>query len=243
MGIVVFNGISSKDVGVEVETFPSYAIPEKEYDVVHVPGRNGDLIIDSGTYKNVKRSYAVSVATHDKFTYSQVMNKVAEWLHSASGYARLEDSYDRDYYRMAYYNTAVSFENIFNQAGRGTIEFICKPQRFLKDGEIPVTFTSNGSIQNRTINPASPIIKVIKTQADSTGTLVIGDIAISIAEGSGSPIIIDCELQDAYSGDVNKNSVITLTSGVFPKLYPGSNAIQINSAISSIEITPRWWTI
>ena len=47
MGVIVFNGISSKDVGIEVETFPEYTIPEREYEAIHVPGRNGDVIIDN----------------------------------------------------------------------------------------------------------------------------------------------------------------------------------------------------
>ena len=37
MGIVMFNGKSSKDVGIEVETFPTYDVPEKEFEVIHVP--------------------------------------------------------------------------------------------------------------------------------------------------------------------------------------------------------------
>lgn len=241
MGIIVFNGISSKDVGIEVETFPSYSVPEREYDVIHVPGRSGDLVIDSGTYKNVDRSYKISVATRGSATYSQVMNRVAEWLHSASGYARLEDSYDEDFFRYAYYNSAVSIENLFNEAGRATIKFMCKPQRYYKSGEVPIKFTAAGSIQNRTINASSPIIKIVKT--DTIGSVVIGDVTLTLSSDSGTNITIDCELQDAYYGDVNKNSVITLTSGVFPKLYPGSNAISFNGGITSVEIIPRWWTI
>ena len=241
MGIIVFNGISSKDVGIEVETFPSYSVPEREYDVIHVPGRNGDLVIDSGTYKNVDRSYKISVATRGSATYSQVMNKVAEWLHSASGYARLEDSYDEDFFRYAYYNSAVNIENIFNEAGRATIKFMCKPQRYYKSGEVPIKFTSAGSIQNRTINASSPILKIVKT--NTIGSVVIGDVTLTLSSDSGTNITIDCELQDAYYGDVNKNSVLTLTSGVFPKLYPGSNSISFNGGITSVEIIPRWWTI
>lgn len=241
MGIIVFNGISSRDVGIEVETFPTYDIPEREYEAIHVPGRNGDVIIDNGTYKNVNRTYKVSIATYD-IPYSQKMAGVAKWLHSAPGYARLEDSYDPDFYRFAYYNEAVSIENLFNEAGRATINFVCKPQRFFKSGDMPVEFAANGVIQNRTVNIALP--KIIVTKNGLQGAITIGDATITLAASSGSPIIIDSELQDVYDSlGENKNSVITFNDGIFPLLQPGSNSVSISGGVTKVEIIPRWWTI
>lgn len=241
MGIIVFNGISSRDVGIEVETFPTYDIPEREYEAIHVPGRNGDIIIDNGTYKNVSRTYNVSIATYN-IPYSQKMAGVAKWLHSAPGYTRLEDSYDPDFYRLAYYNEAVSIENLFNEAGRATIKFVCKPQRFFKSGDMPVEFTTNGVIQNRTVNIALP--KIIVTKNGLQGAITIGDATITLAASSGSPIIIDSELQDVYDSlGENKNSVITFNDGIFPLLQPGSNSVSISGGVTKVEIIPRWWTI
>ena len=55
MGIVIFNGISSKDLHIQVQTEPDYDFPEKDYNVTHVPGRNGDIVIDQGSWQNVSR--------------------------------------------------------------------------------------------------------------------------------------------------------------------------------------------
>ena len=101
MGVITFNNITSSSLGIEVETFPNYEVPEKEYQITHVPGRNGDLVVDTKTFQNVPRPYEVSVATRNGETFTQKMNAIAEWLHSASGYDRLEDTYEPDYYRMA----------------------------------------------------------------------------------------------------------------------------------------------
>lgn len=240
MGVIVFNGISSKDVGIEVETFPEYTIPEREYEAIHVPGRNGDVIIDNGTYKNVSRSYKVSIATYD-IPYHQKMSGVAKWLHSAPGYARLEDSYEPAFYRLAYYNESVSIENLFNEAGKATINFTCKPQRFYKSGEQTISFSSAGEIQNGTVNIALPLIKV--TKVNLQGRIMVGDATITIASDSGN-IIIDSELQDVYDADGNnKNSVVTFDSGIFPLLQPGSNEISFDGGITKVEVIPRWWTI
>ena len=240
MGLIVFNGISSKDVGIEAETFPEYTIPEREYEAIHVPGRNGDVIIDNGTYKNVSRSYKVSIATYD-IPYHQKMSGVAKWLHSAPGYARLEDSYEPAFYRLAYYNESVSIENLFNEAGKATINFVCKPQRFYKSGEQAIAFSSAGEIQNGTVNIALPLIKV--TKVNLQGHITVGNTTITIAADSGN-IIIDSELQDVYNADgENKNSVVTFDDGIFPLLQPGSNEISFDGGVTKVEVIPRWWTI
>ncbi len=239
MGIIVFNGISSRDVGIEVETFPTYDVPEKEFETVHVPGRNGDVVIDSKTYKNRNRNYKVSIAALD-IDYHQKMRKVSEWLHSADGYVRLEDSYEPDFYSLAYYKNAMNIENLFNEAGRGTLTFICKPQKFLKSGETPITFSSAGSINNSTNELALPLIQVNTNNTE--GSVTIGDCTFTILANSGTSITVDSELQDAYAGTVNKNSFLRLDDGEFPPIKPGLSSISMSGGVQSISITPRWWT-
>lgn len=240
MGVIAFNGVSSADVGIEVEKFPSYDIPEKEYDIIHVPGRNGDIVIDTGTYKNVSRIYEVSIATRG-IAFHRKMGRVAQWLYSASGYARLEDSYEPDSYRLAIYNKKVSIENLFNEAGKAKLEFNCKPQRFLKSGDIPTTITTSSILYNNTPFDALPLINVVTD--DTAGELVVGDVVLSIAANAGTNLTINSELQDVYSGTANKNSYVTLNSGIFPKLVPGNNTISFTGGIQSVTIYPKWWTI
>lgn len=241
MGIIVFNNIPSTSVGIEVSTFPQYTLPEKEYETVHIPGKSGDLVIDTGSYKNVTRSYQVNAATYDIVRYDQKMNAIAEWLHSTSGYCRLEDTYEPDFFRLAYYQEGVSFENLFNEAGQGTLNFICKPQRFYKTGDVGVKFTENGKIQNRTNFTSKPLLHIVTN--DTAGTVTIGSYTIGIKAESGINITVDCDLQDAYYGTENKNYCIVLNDGEFPKLTPGENVVSFTGGIISVEVIPRWWTV
>ena len=50
MGNFKFNGTSSEDLGLVIQTPPTYSFPERELETVHVPGRNGDLIIDKNNF-------------------------------------------------------------------------------------------------------------------------------------------------------------------------------------------------
>lgn len=139
MGEIVFNGISSKEYDIQVEHPPGYQIPERDCDVIHVPGRNGDIVIDKGSYKNVERSYQIAVGSLDK-DFIDLVNPISEWLHSGVGYCRLEDSYEPEYYRLAMFNENVEIDNIEFHGGRTTITFDCKPQRFFKSGDESIVF-------------------------------------------------------------------------------------------------------
>lgn len=266
MGVIIFNGLSSKDRGIEVWQAPTYQVPQKDYDSVHIPGRNGDLIIDKKSYKNVARQYTVSFGREGRKDFTSLANALAEWLNSASGYARLEDSYEPDYYRLAYYQKEVDIANAYQIAGSATIEFTCKPQRYLKSGDKVVRFQRNlqdisdsssqlvldssgnninGYLESRKYlnNPtqfaSSPIIKVY---GSGSGEIQIGDSAITISSVD-EYLVIDCELMEVYKDEDNCNSKIKLDSNKFPELNPGLNEISFSGDVTYIEVIPKWWTI
>ena len=232
MGVIIFNGIPSTNYGTHVEKPPVYATPERDYEVVHIPGRNGDLVIDNGSYQNVTRKYSISVGEIDG-NFTTLAAGVSEWLHSASGYARLEDSYESDYFRLAYYVADAEMENLFHQAGKMSIEFNCKPARFLKAGERAVPFTTAGSLRNPTV------------VVSGSGTLTVGDQTITISGLTNSTrMVIDSELQDVYEEGslTNLNSKVSFSDG-FPLLSPGVNTITFTGSITSVEVVPRWWIL
>lgn len=264
MGEIIFNGRSSRDIGLEVETFPMYQTPKRSYEKVHIPGRNGDLLIDSGSWENATRTYYISIGSHDESYYS-MMNRVYEWLRSTTTYARLEDSYEPECYRLAVFLEESDMSNIYNQGGKTTIEFDCKPQRFLKIGDEPIdigqmienledsigelVLDSNGRpissynekyfrIQNPTGFVSLPIINVY---GYGSGTLTVGDYPVIISEIGGA-IIIDSEIQDAYYNTINKNSMITIPNG-FPKLSVGKTSIGFSGGITKVEVVPKWFTL
>ncbi len=205
MGVITFNGVSSDDLNVVVEYFPNYTVPEKVYQTVKIPGRNGDLIVDSGTYNNVVRTYDIAIAD-PKFIedFSAMVNPVAEWLTSTNGYARLEDTYDDKYYRMAVCTNGYTVTNLLNAAGRCSIEFNCKPEKYLKSGTETIIVTENKSINNPTKFDSKPLIRV---HGFGKGVLTINDIIIECEVEEY--LDIDCYCMDCYKGQMNVWSEIT----------------------------------
>ena len=236
MGIVMFNGTSSQDLHALVQTAPEYEFPEKDYSVTHVEGRNGDIVIDTGSWQNVPRTYNLAIDTR-KISYAEVASKLVQWLHSASGYARLEDSYEPDFYRMAIYKDSGSISNIYSKAGQIEISFNCKPQRYLKSGEVSDLFTFNTEYRNPTDFPSKPKIVI---HGSGSGTVKIGAYEITIFNILDG-MTVDCEIQDTYKNDINCNSRVSIAE--YPKIIAGNNLISMSGGVTSIEITPRWWML
>lgn len=204
-------------------------------EIIQIPGRNGDLIIDSGVYNNYAQSYEVYFNASKNRTPKQ-SRMVREWLQTATGYQKLEDSYDPEFYRLAYFSGPAEIENIMNQYGRMTISFMCKPQRWRKDGDTPCLMTVPQTIYNE-LFPALPLIKINGTGA---GNLYVGGYTVEILS-LDEYVMLDSDTQNAYKGTLNKNS--TISAPEFPVLQSGDNVVDWDGNITSIEITPRWWTV
>ena len=133
-------------------------------------------------------------------------------------------------------------ENLFHQAGKMSIEFNCKPARFLKAGERAVPFTTAGSIRNPTFQKSFPKLTVV---VSGSGTLTVGDQTITISGLTNSTrMVIDSELQDIYEEGslTNLNGKVSFSDG-FPLLIPGVNTIEFTGSITSVEVIPRWWIL
>ena len=208
--------------------------PERDQEFVKVPGRDGDLILDNGRYNNITVSYKAFIIRN----YNYNMMALRNALMSKKGYQRLQDTINPEEFRLG---KAIPFnieEHGILKAGEFTMQFVCKPQRFLTEGEIPIEVTAATSLLNAYEETAKPLIR-----AYGTGTFSIGGVAVEITSAS-SYTDIDCELQEAYKDTLatNCNSNIVLTNNVFPVLKPGENAITL-SGITKLEITPRWWIL
>lgn len=233
--MIWWDGKCSSDVGVVVERYPNQNGPERRLEVIQVPGRNGDLVIDSGAYNNYAQNYEIYFNAGENHTPKQ-SRMVREWLQAPPGYRRLEDSYDPEFYRLAYFLGPAEIENIMNQYGRMIISFVCKPQRWRKDGETSCLLTVPQTIYNESF-PALPLIKINGTGA---GNLYVGNYTVKITS-LDEYIMLDSETQNAYKGTLNKNS--TISAMEFPILQRGENPISWDGEITKVEITPRWWTI
>ena len=54
MNYFVYNGVSSLDMGLRIESKNVFSAPEYDVTFQSIPGRNGDLILPNGRYPNIQ---------------------------------------------------------------------------------------------------------------------------------------------------------------------------------------------
>jgi len=234
-GLIVYGGESSSDYGMVVSEAPAYERPNRKQTIYTVPGRNGAVVFQDDAWEDVVRSYNVWIAEGVQ-PLSVKVSAFEAMLNSMKGWQRLEDSFEPDVFRLAYYSGGNDFSNKMTQYGEATINFTCRPERFLKTGEQEVTVINNQKIVNQTRFTAKPLIHI---EGSGTVTVAIGGNTISAS--ITDYINIDCETMNAYRlAAENKNSDI---SGSFPKIIPGENTVGITGTTTKVTIVPRYFTI
>lgn len=105
MNYFVYNGVSSLDMGLRIESKNVFSAPEYDVTFQSIPGRNGDLILPNGRYPNVQVTYSVFLPAKSIAELAEKITKVKAWLYGEqNAYHTLSDSYDTVYTRKAVYS-------------------------------------------------------------------------------------------------------------------------------------------
>lgn len=244
-GLIVFGGERSDNYGMVVSEAPSFERARRKQTVITVPGRTGDVVFQEDAWEDVPRPYNVFIAEdlqedsggNISGTLAERVDEFEAMLNSKTGYQRLEDNFEPDIYRRAYYSGGDGFSNELLAIGRATINFTCDARRFLKSGEDPVEVDDGDTLTNPTRFASKPLIHI--EASNETISVSIG--GKTITADVTDYINIDCERMNAYRLPVeNKNDDI---SGSFPTIPSGSNTIGITGNYTKVEITPNWFTV
>lgn len=236
-GHFVYDGRSSKDFGICIEETPSLDRPERKYNVYKVPGRNGDIVEMTDAWENIDKTYEVWAANDNFREVAQDFNAISEWLFKSKNYARLEDDFEPEIYRLGYFVGPLDVDNLLNLYGKTKITFNCRPERFFKSGEHIIEVISGGYIENPSTFTAKPLIKVT---GSGNCSISIGSHTMNI-NNLTDYIYIDCDNMDAYRQLAeNRNRNI---SGQFPVIDAGQQLVITTGNVTKVEITPNWFTI
>lgn len=236
-GLIVWGGEPSSDYGMVIGEAPAFDKPIRRTEVFNVPGRNGSVLFQDGSFDDVIRTYKVWVG-ENKNNLSDRVNALTAWLYSKKGYTRLEDNFEPDVYRLAYFSGANNVSNDLMQYGETEISFTCRPERFYKNAENPIAVSNGDKLVNTTKFASKPLIYI-----EAAGTVVLSINGVSITATVTDYLYIDCERMNAYRlTSENKNDKI---SGAFPNIVPGTNGvgISVTGTLTKVEVTPRYFTV
>lgn len=233
IGNLVVGNVNCKDYGVFVTDAGIYASPKPDYTSYEIAGRNGDLHINNGRYKNVDITYQAFMPQEFEDRFVPFRSAIL----SQEGYVRIEDDFKQDMYRLGRLKSGIEGKiKLARGIGTFELEFDCKPQWYLKSGEQETVFTKNGSILNPTVFPSKPLIRVY-----GKGTVTVGTNVFVINTAGTEFIDIDTDSKQAYEGAANRNSNIKVNQ--WGSLTSGNNTITLGTGITKVAVTPRWYEL
>lgn len=246
--VITFAGRSLSDFNTFMDQSKSFGSPEKDYEIISIPGRNGDLSIYNNRFKDI----TVSIPCFIRDNFLENFRALTQYLNSVDGYQRFETSKEPDYFRKALFLGLVEPNtSAFNKSGKFTLNFRLNPQRWLKSAEDMIDITGiDWNVNNPTNMPSKPLFRFYENGeirvVDPATDEYIGKVTIT--NNVDKYVDIDCETFDCYSesGGVITNRNADVTFVIDPILQPGDNRVLytvMNPGAIVLEIIPRFFMI
>lgn len=211
---LTFNGFNSKDFGVYITGEAVYNAPERDVEMIDIPGRNGSFARDNGRFNNIIVEYTAGMFGDAQTDFAEGISEFRNALCASVGYCRLEDDYNPDEYREAVYKSGLDVSpELMGRAGEFKITFECKPQRFLKSGEIAQIIAASGdTLENPTRFASRPLLEVT-----GYGTIGLNGDEVEIISGpiGRTPLLLNKRM--------TKGAALTASFSVTPN-YANMNS-------------------
>lgn len=158
---LTFGGDQSGDYGLYISGAGAFNAPQRDVEMVTIPGRNGAFALDHGRFENIEVTYPAGVFGTDDNDFASKVADIRAWLCSKKGYVQLTDEYNPSEYRLAVYKSGLDVSLAELKAGEFDLVFECMPQRFLTNGSTAETIASSGdTISNPTLFNSRPLLEV-----------------------------------------------------------------------------------
>lgn len=201
---LVFDGINSKNYGVYISGNAVFNAPERDVEMIAIPGRNGTFALDNGRFHNITVTYHAGLFGDTETDFAEAISDFRNMLCARKGYCRLTDDYNPDEYRMAVYKSGLEVDVASLEAGQFDIVFECKPQRFLTSGETATAYASGATITNPTPFESHPLLA-----CDGYGTVAINGKEMEISVDPLGDVVL------RNSSSMPQYSVFTVNSAKY----------------------------
>lgn len=139
---LIIDGVSSANYGAYVCGGGTWKTPKRKGNSVNVSGRNGNLWIDGDAWEDVPIKYDIILNNNN----AEILDAFTSWLAFMSrGQHRIEDTLHERYYRIGRVNCSVTPKVVEKwNSSKFSVEIICRPEKFLKQGNEPFIFAPIG---------------------------------------------------------------------------------------------------
>lgn len=219
--MILWNGKDFKDIGVIVEYIPKISKPKKRMTQYEIPGRNGFLTIDEGSYE----AFPLQIECHAKDGTD--FNEICSFF---DGFGTLSLDGKKQY--TAIVNNSIEFEKV-QMFKRFAVSFLINP---ICEDMVSTIFNVENSGTSLVINDTYTDIEPIISLTCS------GDVSVTInhqtfyLNNTNGTYILDSKLKEIVQNGFNKSY---LMNGDFVVLKKGQNLIEYTGQITQLTIEYR----
>ena len=230
---LTFDNKTSREFGVYITGEAVYNAPEREVEMITIPGRNGAFALDKGRFENIPVKYPAGIFAENESDFAQAMSDFRNFLCSKQGYCRLTDDYNPNEYRMAVYKSGLEVDPAQLRAGEFEILFDAMPQRWLTSGETKQPIAASGdTITNPTLFDSKPLLEV-----DGSGSISFNGQSIEIESSTVGDIVIASTLSNIVYSGLTFSRTIALAQVDLDKLNTGDTiSISANNIIANVVL-------
>ena len=246
---LIFGDVNSSDYGIFISGAGVFNAPKRDVETFSIPGRNGDFLLDRNRFENITVTYPAHCKAPDLATFREQLSAYRNALASQKGYQRLEDTINGSEYRLGAFVGGFEAEPIgYSTSATFDLVFDCKPQRYLKAGELPVTIASGDKLTNPTLFESRPLI-----MARGYGDIELNDDVITINDTVVGQIQLTSRTQKSASihnvyyadGMLNVDDSIGMNPGTGGDVSLSlSDAVisevTINNTNTDLNVSAKW---
>lgn len=227
-GEIFFNCNSSYNMNLRLTEYPTIPRLNEEYEDIPVEGKNGNLTINKGTYKDRTIPFTFTILSDDIVVD---FDRVEEWFTNIKDNALFYEKEDKAYRVKKI--VLGDFQKEFKSIGSFKVDFICKS--FMESvNKLTYKYTQNPIFYYNGHFKAEPIITVIGSGtiqiSFNNETFTINNVVTSVTINTE---LMACVLADGTNAIWNGN---------FPTIQKGQNTVSVTSGTVS-EITTEFYAL
>jgi len=229
-----YKGINARDMHLRVLNDIEFASPRRDVNLIQIPGRHGDLVMDNGRFESVKRAVPCRMEVPSHVNAEEVISQINNWLIDDGRQHELLWENDPEFiYRASIYDDVIS-QRILPHYGKTIVNFTIHPIKYLRTSLVERQITSGTSMNNPFTAPAKPIIRIV---GSGNINLNVGGRQV-VLTGIDRGCILDSENQTILTFD-GQRTIFDRMRGSFPELKPGNNVVTFSGNNVQVFITPR----
>lgn len=226
---IFINRLNLAAIGFMITQRPDMPAPQRRFKEIEIPGRDGTLTIDEGTYDDIDLKVELNYVSHPD-RWHERFRQIKMILRDAKG-AQLRFSDDQGYFMKIKKCSLGTNERVLRVGGKMKATFTLDPFFYAESGLSEIH--SWQTIMNN-FDLSQPVYRIT---GEGMCTLTVN--GKTMKANVGQNLIIDTSLRLAYrtDGTIQNTSV----SGSYEDLYllPGLNNLSLSDGFS-MAVQPNW---